>query len=57
LNPRAHWSADGISTVIWRDELRVGIIDRIFHQNRNIKWFKTLISIRRIKHASRLPVL
>ncbi|MGE0239820.1 MAG: Lrp/AsnC family transcriptional regulator [Parvibaculaceae bacterium] len=34
-----------------------GIIDRIFHQNRNIKWFKTLISIRRIKHASHLPVL
>ncbi len=34
-----------------------GIIDRIFHQNRHIKWFKTLISIRRIKHASHLPVL
>ncbi|HTN97576.1 MAG TPA: Lrp/AsnC family transcriptional regulator [Nordella sp.] len=34
-----------------------GIIDRIFHQNRNIKWFKTLISIRRIKHSSHLPVI
>jgi Lrp/AsnC family leucine-responsive transcriptional regulator len=34
-----------------------GLIERLFHQNANIKWFKTLISIRRIKHASRVPVL
>jgi Lrp/AsnC family leucine-responsive transcriptional regulator len=32
-----------------------GVIDRLFHQNSNIKWFKTLISIRRIKHANRIP--
>lgn len=32
------------------------IIERIFHQNANIKWFKTLISIRRIKHTSQIPV-
>jgi Lrp/AsnC family leucine-responsive transcriptional regulator len=32
------------------------IIDRIFHKNTHIKWFKTLISIRRIKHTSRISV-
>lgn len=33
-----------------------GIIESIFHQNSNIKWFKTLISIRRIKSSTRIPL-
>lgn len=32
------------------------IIERLFHSNSNIKQFKTLTSIRRVKFATRLPV-
>jgi Lrp/AsnC family leucine-responsive transcriptional regulator len=32
------------------------IIEKVFHINTNIKWFKTLISIRRIKHTSRIAM-
>ncbi|MEI7864747.1 MAG: Lrp/AsnC family transcriptional regulator [Chthoniobacterales bacterium] len=34
-----------------------GVIDRIFHKNANIKWFKTLISIRKIKHSHHVTVI
>jgi Lrp/AsnC family transcriptional regulator, leucine-responsive regulatory protein len=32
------------------------IVTRIFHDNKNIKQFKTLVSIRRIKSTTKLPV-
>ncbi len=33
------------------------LIERLFHSNNNVKQFKTLTSIRRVKFATQMPVL